>query len=43
LAASGFLAATPIALLEGADILCRAAGGIEPFNCIERTAIGLVG
>jgi TetR/AcrR family transcriptional regulator, lmrAB and yxaGH operons repressor len=49
LAASGLgpgeaadLAATLIALLEGAHILCRAAGSIEPFDRVARTAAGLV-
>jgi TetR/AcrR family transcriptional regulator, lmrAB and yxaGH operons repressor len=49
LAASGLapgeaadLAATLITLLEGAHILCRAAGSIEPFNRVARTAVGLV-
>ena len=36
------LAATLIALLEGAHILCRAAGTIEPFDRVARTAAGLV-
>jgi TetR/AcrR family transcriptional repressor of lmrAB and yxaGH operons len=36
------LAATLIALLEGAHILCRAAGSIEPFNGVARSAATLV-
>jgi AcrR family transcriptional regulator len=36
------LAATLIALLEGAHILCRAAGTIEPFDRVARAAAALV-
>jgi TetR/AcrR family transcriptional regulator, lmrAB and yxaGH operons repressor len=39
-AASG-LATTLITLLEGAHVLCRAAGTIEPFDQAARTAIDL--
>lgn len=35
------LAATLIALLEGAHILCRATGTLEPFDQISRTAAAL--
>lgn len=36
------LAATLITLLEGAHVLCRAAGSIEPFERMVRMAAGLV-
>jgi TetR/AcrR family transcriptional repressor of lmrAB and yxaGH operons len=36
------LAATLIALLEGALVLCRAAGSLEPFEQITRTVAGLI-
>jgi len=35
------LAATLIALLQGAHVLCRAAGTLEPFDQAARTAIAL--
>jgi|SRR5579872_3395212 TetR/AcrR family transcriptional repressor of lmrAB and yxaGH operons len=35
------LAATLIALLEGAQVLCRAAGSLEPFDRAARTATAL--
>ena len=35
------LATTLITLLEGAHVLCRAAGSIEPFEQVVRTARGL--
>lgn len=36
------LAVTLITLLEGAHVLCRAAGGIEPFDRAARTALHLL-
>ena len=39
---AGDLAVTLIALLEGAHVLCRAAGTLEPFEQIARTAATLV-
>lgn len=38
---AGSLAATLIALLEGALVLCRAAGTVEPFEQITHTVTGL--
>ena len=35
------LATTLITLLEGAHVLCRAAGNIEPFERVARTALRL--
>jgi TetR/AcrR family transcriptional repressor of lmrAB and yxaGH operons len=35
------LAATLVTLLEGAQVLCRAAGSIEPFDRAARTATRL--
>lgn len=35
------LAATLIAVLEGAHVLCRAAGNIDPFESAARTVISL--
>jgi TetR/AcrR family transcriptional repressor of lmrAB and yxaGH operons len=35
------LAATLIALLQGAHVLCRAAGQLEPFDRAARTALAL--
>lgn len=40
-AAATGLAATLITLLEGAHVLCRAAGTIEPFDQVARTAVEL--
>ena len=37
------LATTLITLLEGAHVLCRAAGTIEPFDQAARTAVELTG
>jgi TetR/AcrR family transcriptional regulator, lmrAB and yxaGH operons repressor len=37
------LAATLIVLLEGAHVLCRASGDLEPFDRVARTATRLVG
>ncbi|MFE9422003.1 TetR/AcrR family transcriptional regulator [Kitasatospora sp. NPDC006697] len=39
--AAADLATTLITLLEGAHILCRAAGSIEPFDRTARTALAL--
>ncbi|MFJ9770281.1 TetR/AcrR family transcriptional regulator [Kitasatospora sp. NPDC101157] len=36
------LATTLIALLQGAHVLCRAAGDLEPFEQVARTAVALV-
>lgn len=36
------LAATLITLLQGAHVLCRAAGDLEPFEQVARTAASLV-
>jgi AcrR family transcriptional regulator len=36
------LATTLITLLEGAHVLCRAAGSVEPFDRVHRTATALV-
>ncbi|WP_369386262.1 TetR/AcrR family transcriptional regulator [Streptomyces sp. CG1] len=36
------LATTLITLLQGAHVLCRAAGTIEPFDQVARTAVELV-
>ncbi|MBC3839801.1 TetR/AcrR family transcriptional regulator [Streptacidiphilus sp. 4-A2] len=36
------LATTLITLLEGAQVLCRAAGGVAPFDRAARTALALV-
>ncbi|MGW2374547.1 TetR/AcrR family transcriptional regulator [Kitasatospora sp. NPDC001683] len=36
------LATTLIALLQGAHVLCRAAGDLEPFEPVARTAMTLV-
>ena len=38
---AGDLAATLITLLEGAQVLCRAAGTVEPFERAARTASAL--
>jgi AcrR family transcriptional regulator len=40
---AGDLATTLIVLLEGAHVLCRASGDIEPFERAARTAARLVG
>jgi AcrR family transcriptional regulator len=37
------LATTLITLLEGAHVLCRAAGSVEPFDRVCRTATALAG
>lgn len=37
------LAATLITVLEGAHVLCRAAGSLEPYEQAARTIAGLVG
>lgn len=37
------LSTTLITLLEGAHVLCRAEGGLEPFDQVARTAVALVG
>ncbi|MGF1431680.1 TetR/AcrR family transcriptional regulator [Kitasatospora sp. LaBMicrA B282] len=42
-AAAADLAATLITLLQGAHVLCRAAGDVEPFERVVRTANALVG
>jgi TetR/AcrR family transcriptional regulator, lmrAB and yxaGH operons repressor len=39
---AGDLATTLITLLEGAHVLCRAAGSVEPFDRVCRTATALV-
>lgn len=36
------VATTLVTLLEGAQVLCRAAGGLEPFERVVRVARGLV-
>jgi hypothetical protein len=36
------LAATLITMMEGAHVLCRAAGTLEPFEQTVRTALSLV-
>jgi hypothetical protein len=41
LAEAADLATTLITLLEGAQILCRAAGTLEPFDKAARTAATL--
>ncbi|MEV7025776.1 TetR family transcriptional regulator [Kitasatospora sp. NPDC093558] len=41
--AAGGLAATLITLLQGAHVLCRAAGDLAPFEQVARTATSLVG
>ena len=41
--AAADLAATLITLLEGAHVLCRAAGSIQPFEQVVRTASALTG
>jgi TetR/AcrR family transcriptional repressor of lmrAB and yxaGH operons len=40
--AAADLATALITLLEGAQILCRAAGSTEPFDAVRRVALGLV-
>ncbi|MCK9893421.1 TetR/AcrR family transcriptional regulator [Frankia sp. AgB32] len=40
-AEAGELATTLIMLLEGAHVLCRAAGDLEPFERAARTAVAL--
>jgi hypothetical protein len=39
---AGDLAATLTTLLEGAHVLCRAAGTLEPFEQTARTTLSLV-
>jgi TetR/AcrR family transcriptional regulator, lmrAB and yxaGH operons repressor len=36
------VATTLVTLLEGAQVLCRAAGSVEPFEAVTRVARGLV-